>query len=470
MLFNSLEFIIFLIIVFLIYWILDRKKQNIFLLLVSYVFYGWWDYRFLFLMIFSSSIDYFVGLGIYSAQTKIKKKIFLGIALLSNLSILGFFKYYNFFVDSLINLFSSFGAGSLSLQTLHIILPVGISFYTFQSLSYAFDIYKGKMQPTKSYLQYCAFVAFFPQLVAGPIERASRLLIQFENDRSFDFKEAVDGCRQILWGFFKKIVIADNLAVIANKMYLNVFDYSGGEMLIATIFFAFQIYCDFSGYSDIAIGTAKLFGFKLMKNFSYPYFSRNIAEFWRRWHISLSTWFRDYVFIPLGGSRVTSKLKYLKNILIVFTLSGFWHGANWTYITWGFLNGLYYIPNIYKRDKNKNLDHKPTLKEIPYIIITFSFTIFAWIFFRAQNFHEAIYIIKSIFTDFGMITMDILYPKRFVIILILIIVEWIQRDKDHPLMIGNLKSWQRKLIYLTIIFVILFFGAYNYTPFIYFQF
>jgi len=325
MLFNSIEFAIFLPIVFILYWFVtnrDLRVQNLLLLVASYVFYGWWDYRFLSLIVFSSIVDYSIGLQMSKTDAQNKRKLLLFASLCVNLGLLGFFKYYNFFIDSFVDAFTFFGH-SINPDRLNIILPVGISFYTFQTLSYTIDVYKRKLEPTKDILSFFAFVSFFPQLVAGPIERATNL----------------DGMRQILWGLFKKVAIADNCAVFVNLIFANSADHSGSTLFIGAILFAFQIYCDFSGYSDIAIGTARLFGFNLMKNFAFPYFSRDIAEFWRRWHISLSTWFRDYLYIPLGGSRGSNYVK-IRNTFIIFIVSGFWHGANWTFIVWGFLNAL----------------------------------------------------------------------------------------------------------------------------------
>ncbi|MBU1036481.1 MBOAT family protein [Patescibacteria group bacterium] len=344
MLFNSLEFIIFLVIVFFIYWKLKRKQQNFFLVLVSYVFYGWWDWRFLSLIIISSLVDFIVGRKIYQTEKKSSRKSFLFLSIFINLGLLGFFKYFNFFVASFQSLLASLGVPEISMTTLNIILPVGISFYTFQTMSYTIDIYRRKIEPTNDLLQFFAFVSFFPQLVAGPIERAANLLVQFGEKRIFKLNEAFDGCRQILWGFFKKIVIADTLAIAVNSVYKDLVNASGGQLLIATFFFAFQLYCDFSGYSDIAIGTAKLFGFKLMRNFSYPYFSRNIAEFWRRWHISLSTWLRDYLYYPLVYSaKNKTRIWIYTSTFITFVLIGLWHGAGWNYIAMGALFGFYLV-------------------------------------------------------------------------------------------------------------------------------
>jgi len=324
MLFNSLEFLIFLPTVFVLYWFIFKNQlraQNILLLLASYIFYGWWDWRFLTLIIASTFLDYFIALQLGKTDISKKRKLLMGISLVGNLGMLGFFKYYNFFVSSWIEAWSSVGI-TMEASTLNIILPVGISFYTFQTLSYTIDVFKKEMQPTKSFIDFAAFVTFFPQLVAGPIERAAHLLPQFYKNRTFSYQYAVDGVKLIIWGMFKKVVVADNCAFFVNKIFENPEGYSSGELFVGMVFFAFQIYGDFSGYSDIAIGLSKLFGFDLMVNFKFPYFSRDIAEFWRRWHISLSTWFRDYIYIPLGGSK-GSQWFQIRNVMIIFLVSGF---------------------------------------------------------------------------------------------------------------------------------------------------
>jgi D-alanyl-lipoteichoic acid acyltransferase DltB (MBOAT superfamily) len=355
--FNSIDFVIFLPIVFFLHWFVaskNNKLQNILIVLASYFFYGWWDWRFLFLILFSTVTDYTVGLGLSKEENKTKRRILLWISILVNILFLGFFKYYNFFIDNFVSAFSFFGM-KINIRHLNIILPVGISFYTFQTMSYSIDIYKKKLEPTNDFIAFAAFVSFFPQLVAGPIERATQLLPQFYSKRVFEYNKAVDGCKQILWGFFKKIVIADNCAVYANMIFNNYQEYSGSTLVLGALFFTFQIYGDFSGYSDIAIGASRLFGINLMQNFAYPYFSRDIAEFWRRWHISLSTWFRDYVYIPLGGSR-HGKLTAIRNTFIIFVLSGFWHGANWTFVIWGFLNAVYFLPLMLLRKNRVHID------------------------------------------------------------------------------------------------------------------
>jgi D-alanyl-lipoteichoic acid acyltransferase DltB (MBOAT superfamily) len=357
MLFNSLDFAVFLPAVFILYWILNSKNvnfQNGLIVIASYVFYGWWDWRFLMLIIFSTVVDYTLGLWIHKSNDESKRKYFLYASLLINLGLLGFFKYYNFFIQNFVDAFTFFG-NPISSSSLNIILPVGISFYTFQTLSYTIDVYRRKLEPTSSFISFAAFVSFFPQLVAGPIERATNLLPQFYTKRKFDLEQAKIGVRQIVWGLFKKVVIADTCAQYANQIFDNSANHDGFTLLMGAVAFTFQIYGDFSGYSDIAIGTARLFNFKLMENFRYPYFSRDIAEFWRRWHISLSTWFRDYLYIPLGGSRV-SRSKVIRNVFIIFVVSGFWHGANWTYIFWGFLNALYFLPSLLRNNNRNYLD------------------------------------------------------------------------------------------------------------------
>jgi alginate O-acetyltransferase complex protein AlgI len=357
MLFNSIDFAIFLPVVFMLYWFVTNrnlKLQNLLVVVASYVFYGWWDWRFLSLIVFSTLVDFWVGIGLHREQKHSKRKALLFTSIIVNLGFLGFFKYFNFFLENFRTAFSFFGT-EINASSLNIILPVGISFYTFQTLSYSIDLYRRKLEPTRDFIAFSAFVSFFPQLVAGPIERATNLLPQFYAKRRFNYAMAVDGMRQILWGLFKKVVIADRCAEYVNDIFANSADYTGSTLALGALFFAFQIYGDFSGYSDIAIGTSRLFGFNIMRNFHFPYFSRDMAEFWRRWHISLSTWFRDYVYIPLGGSRV-NKATQIRNTLIIFVVSGFWHGANWTFIFWGLLNALYIIPLILNNANRKNLE------------------------------------------------------------------------------------------------------------------
>ncbi|GAA4278935.1 MBOAT family protein [Aquimarina mytili] len=392
-----------------------------------------------------------------------------------NIGFLGFFKYYNFFLESFIDAFTFFGQ-SISAERLHIILPVGISFYTFQTLSYTIDVYKKKLEPTKDVVAFFAFVSFFPQLVAGPIERATNLLPQFYTQRKFEYNKAVDGLRQILWGLFKKIVIADNAAKFANIIFDSSADYSGSTLVLGAVFFAFQIYGDFSGYSDIAIGTSRLFGFNLMRNFAFPYFSRDIAEFWRRWHISLSTWFRDYLYIPLGGSRGGTWMK-IRNTFIIFIVSGFWHGANWTFIVWGFLNALYFLPLMLLNKNRVNTDIVAknrvfaNVKEILQIFITFSLTTIAWVFFRAENITHAFVYLSEIFSA-SLFQMPEFFPVQVIFfIIVFVIIEWLQRDKEHALEFENTKMPRlvRFAFYYLLIAVIFLFGGQQ-QEFIYFQF
>lgn len=406
MLFNSFEFLLFFPIVFVLYWILSKQRlifQNILLLVASYVFYGWWDYRFLALIFLSTLVDYSLGLYIHNSEDQRNRKIGLWGSMVFNLGLLVFFKYFNFFAESWVEAFNSLGY-ELDPWTVSVILPVGISFYTFQTMSYSIDIYKGKLEPTKDFIGFAAFVSFFPQLVAGPIERATNLLPQILKKRTFDQEDAINGSRLILWGMFKKVVIADQLALSVNEIFANHHDYSSGTLILGAIYFALQIYCDFSGYSDIAIGTARLFGIKLMKNFDFPYFSRSIGEFWRRWHISLSTWFRDYLYIPLGGSRV-DKPKAIRNVFIVFLVSGFWHGANWTFIIWGAIHALLFIPSFITGRNRKeyewrseNLFSLNNFKNVCRVAWIFSVVTFAWIFFRAESLSHALSYINGIFS------------------------------------------------------------------------
>lgn len=480
MLFNSIEFALFLPITFLVYWFVlskNLKVQNLFLTGASYLFYGWWDWRFLFLIAFSSLLDYIIGVKLGKEEKQTKRKLLLVVSLLVNLGFLGVFKYYNFFSQSFVDAFTLFGA-SMDIARLNIILPVGISFYTFQTLSYSIDVYKKNLEPTKDVVSFLAFVSFFPQLVAGPIERATNLLPQFYKHRKFDYRLASDGLRQILWGLFKKIIIADNCAKYVNDIFLNYEDYTGSTLFLGAIFFAFQIYGDFSGYSDIAIGTARLFGFNLMQNFAFPYFSRDIAEFWRRWHISLSTWFRDYVYIPLGGSKGGMAMK-IKNTFIIFLVSGFWHGANWTYVIWGALNALYFLPLLLSKKNRHNLGNVadgrvlPSIKEGIQITATFFMTIIAWVFFRAESVTKAVDYLVIMFKR-NLVSMPNIFPKdTIVFIMILLIVEWLQRNQQHALCLDNVKIPRvvRWGIYYSLILIIFLFGDFTSDlEFIYFQF
>ncbi len=472
MLFNSIEFVVFLPIVFAIYWVIGSeriKSQNFFLLISSYVFYGWWDYRFLALIAFSSVVDYVVGQKLHSTTKTSIRKIWLGVSLSVNLGLLGFFKYYNFFIENFIEAFRFFGQPP-EMSTLSIILPVGISFYTFQTLSYTLDIYRKQLEPTRNFIGFLAYVSFFPQLVAGPIERATKLLPQFFQKRKFSYDQGRDGMRQILWGLFKKVVVADTCAIFANDIFNNYGEYGSATLLIGALCFTFQIYGDFSGYSDIAIGTAKLFGFNLMTNFRYPYFSRDIAEFWRRWHISLSSWFRDYVYIPLGGSNGTVRRTVI-NVFIIFIVSGFWHGANWTFIVWGGLNALYFVPLFLLKRNRKNLDHVekflPGWRNFFNILLTFSLTVLAWIFFRAENVAHAFDYLIGIFSFKGGSWHGGDYLPLAAVMLVW---EWAMRKSAFGLDFdSNVPRWLRWLLYSTIVWLILFFFGEE-QAFIYFQF
>jgi alginate O-acetyltransferase complex protein AlgI len=483
MLFNSIDFAIFLPIMFLLYWFVanrNLKLQNFLIVVASYLFYGWWDWRFLGLILFSTLIDYSIGVRLSNEQNRLKRKILLCISIFVNLGFLCFFKYYNFFLDNFITAFSFLGA-PINIRSLNIILPVGISFYTFQTLSYTIDVYKRKLKPTKDIIAFTAFVSFFPQLVAGPIERATNLLPQFYKKRVFDYDKAADGLRQILWGLFKKIVIADNSAQIANQIFNNSAEYSGSTLVLGAIFFTFQIYCDFSGYSDIAIGTSRLFGFNLKQNFAFPYFSRDIAEFWRRWHISLSTWFRDYLYIPLGGSRGGTLMK-VRNTFIIFIVSGFWHGANWTFVVWGVLNALYFLPLLLLKKNRTNTNivaegkYLPTLKEVYQISVTFSLTVLAWVFFRAESIGHAWSYLSTIFSksllEFPHFPQMDLAANTIVLIIVFIIIEWLGRSKQYAIenMIAIKSNYLRYSLYLSIVITIMVMGNFNKNQFIYFQF
>ncbi|MBP6311891.1 MAG: MBOAT family protein [Flavobacteriales bacterium] len=472
MLFNSFAFMVFLPVVFVIYWFVvgrNLKLQNAFVLAASYFFYGWWDWRFLSLLFASSVIDLLLGQGIVRCRTDAQKKWLVTFSILINLTLLGFFKYFNFFIEGMDDLLSMVGFQA-NLPTLRVILPIGISFYTFQSLGYVIDVYRGHVKPGKDPVTFLAFVSFFPQLVAGPIERAKDLLTQFQRPRVFEIEAANDGLRRMLWGFFKKIVIADNCATISDAIFAgDPATTPGITLFFGAFFFAFQIYGDFSGYSDIAIGCARLFGFKLSQNFNYPYFSRSIPEFWRRWHISLSSWFRDYLYIPLGG--YNTKWGRLRNVMITFTVSGFWHGANWTYMAWGALHGTYFIP---EKDRAKRPAKVPQLSEFRQIASTFLLVTFAWIFFRATSIHAALdhfkYMVLNIGESLGAI---VLYCWRFemAFILMLIIVEWRSRTDAYAMASMPRALVLRWCIYIFMIYaVVLNINMRSTHEFIYFQF
>lgn len=444
MLFNSFAFFIFLPIVFILYWKAFDKNirlQNIFVIIVSYIFYGWWDWRFLFLIAFTSGCSYLDGILIkhYLNQGKTTTATAFSVAnIVINLAILGVFKYYNFFAENLQSSLQFFNY-QLDYPSLKIILPVGISFYTFQALSYTIDVRRNKIEPTRDPFAFFAYVCFFPQLVAGPIERATNLLPQFLSKRSFNYDVAVDGCRQMLWGFFKKIVIADNCAYYANYAFGHHNEISSLTLLLGALFFTFQIYGDFSGYSSIAIGCAKLFGIRLQPNFKVPYFSRDVAEFWKRWHISLNKWFVDYVYIPLGGSRV-SKIKIVRNIFVIFLLSGLWHGANWTYIAWGFYHACLFLPLILLNKNHKYSEGFqkdkmfPSLADLGHMLVTFILVMFGWILFRADTITQAYEYVVNLFNfnthyDFGMRKRDAIMLIGMIVVTLL--VEWWNRNEEH---------------------------------------
>jgi D-alanyl-lipoteichoic acid acyltransferase DltB (MBOAT superfamily) len=487
MLFNSINFLIFLPIVFFLYWFIAKKSlkaQNILLLVASYFFYACWDWRFLFLLIFSTLLDYFTGLKMSQAENQKVKKFWFWLSIIVNLGFLGTFKYYNFFAASFATAISNIGF-HVNPWTINVILPVGISFYTFHGLSYVIDIYNDRIKAEKNFIDYSVFVSFFPLLVAGPIERATHLLPQIQQKREFNYSKAVNGLRQILWGFFKKIVIADQCAEYANMIFNNQAGHSGLSLLMGALFFTFQIYCDFSGYSDIALGTAKLFGIDLLRNFAFPYFSRDIAEFWRRWHISLSSWFRDYLYIPLSGSKGGS-WKKIRNTFIIFIVSGFWHGANWTFIAWGTLNAIYFLPLLLTNNNRNNLDivakgrKLPTFKESISMLSTYALTVLAWVFFRSDNFTKALLYIKSLFTGLfikkSYLDSIIFFNKRIgftivVFLLLFMLIEWIGREQQFAIEKIGL-TWKRPLrllFYYAIILAIIWFSGKE-QQFIYFQF
>lgn len=484
MLFNSLNFALFLPVVFILYWFFTNKNlklQNFLLLISSYFFYACWDWRFMFLLLFSTLLDYFTGIKMQDSKNQSWKKFWFWLSVSINIGFLGVFKYYNFFAESFAESVSHFG-WSVSPLMLNVILPVGISFYTFHGLSYVIDIYKSKIKAERNFVDYAVFVSFFPLLVAGPIERATHLLPQIKKQRTFDYSRAVDGLRQILWGLFKKIVIADNCAVFANEIFNNSADMSGSALVLGALFFAFQIYGDFSGYSDIALGTARLFGIDLLQNFAFPYFSRDIAEFWRRWHISLSSWFKDYLYIPLGGSKGGNWMR-IRNTFIIFIVSGFWHGANWTFIVWGLLNALFILPSIILKTNRNHLEivakgrNLPTLKETLQMALTFVLTVFAWIFFRAENIGHAVEYISGIFSR-SLFTFPSLgamenFWTTIVLVVIFLLVEWQGRENKYAL--EGMNKINRKAVrwfsYIIILLTIYFYGYFGENvEFIYFQF
>lgn len=449
MLFNSFEFLLFLPVVFILYWFVmgrSLRGQNVLILVASYFFYGWWSWQFMGLLMLSTFLDYVYGFSVASPNRG-RAKAFLWLSIINNLGILAIFKYYNFFAVQFQQGFELLGLHTNPVL-LQVALPVGISFYTFHGMSYVFDIYRGRQTPVKNFIDYAVFVSFFPLLVAGPIERASHLLPQVQRRRTFDYTQAIHGCRLMLWGMFKKVVVADNIATMADEIFGSYEHMNGVTLIMGAIIFSFQIYCDFSGYSDIALGTAKLFGFELLSNFRFPYFSRDIAEFWRRWHISLSSWFRDYLYIPLGGSK-EGKLKAIRNTFIIFLVSGFWHGANWTFIAWGFIHACGFLPLLLR---NRNRQHVsdvvaqdralPTIRELVQMVGTFAFVTFAWIFFRADSMSMALGYVGHIFTSIAAEPSQLLQlpggKLALVYILPLLLADWwLRRDERHLKTVKN---------------------------------
>lgn len=473
MLFNSLEFFLFLPVVFILYWFVFQRAlrwQNALVLVASYFFYGWWSWAFMGLLMASTLLDYLYGFWVASPNRK-KAKLFLWLSIINNLGILGVFKYYNFFALEFKN-----GLELLGLHTnpvlLQVALPVGISFYTFHGMSYVFDIYRGQQKPVRNFVDYAVFVSFFPLLVAGPIERASHLLPQVQKPRFFDYKQALDGCRLILWGLFKKVVITDSLATVVDQIFMHPAEMNSLTLVLGAIGFSFQIYGDFSGYSDIALGTAKLFGFELLSNFRFPYFARDVAEFWRRWHISLSSWFRDYLYIPLGGSKVGTA-KAVRNTFIIFLVSGFWHGASWNFITWGFIHACGFLPLLLlKRNRQHTSDvvaqnrNIPNLKELWQMLSTFAFVTFAWVFFRAETLTDASLYLQNLFSNWlvpGLQGKSIIFLGA-----LLLLLDWYLRHNERHLRVPA-QRWLRLGIYFSFALAILMKLGEN-QSFIYFQF
>lgn len=490
MLFNSLEFLVFLPIIFLLYWFghKSRQWQNLIVVVASYVFYGWWDWRFLFLIAMTTLCSYYSGLLLEKYEGDRKKQKYVSAGnIIFNLAILGVFKYYNFFVGSLDELISPMG-WHLDWATINIVLPVGISFYTFQALSYTIDIYQGKIKASNDIIEFFAFISFFPQLVAGPIERATHLLPQFQKQRCFEYAKAADGCRQMLWGFFKKMVIADNCGVVVTFIWGGQLQETGLTLLLAAILFTIQIYCDFSGYSDIAIGCARLFGINLMRNFDFPYFSRTMPEFWRRWHISLMTWLRDYVYIPLGGNRC-GRWQNIRNVFVVWFVSGLWHGANWTFVCWGLYHGFLLV--IYNSfGWNRKYDHTvafgrwlPSFKEFLQMGLTFTLAMIGWVIFRAESMMQAVNVLSEIFSSSIIdlhktgISLHRFLLEWYILIpglVILLLSEWIHRFQQHALQFDidgfvSKHTLIRYAIYVGLLIMITGFSV-SKAEFIYFRF
>ncbi len=488
MLFNSFSFLFFLPTVFILYWFVFSRNyrfQNFLLLIVSYFFYASWDWRFLGLLIFSTLLDYFSGIMIYKTTSEIYRKIWFFLSLIINFGFLAVFKYFNFFIESFIVLLNKLGFTINDHFYLNIVLPVGISFYTFHGVSYVVDVYKKRISAESDVVKYSLFVSYFPLLVAGPIERATHLLPQLSIKREFEYGSAVDGLRQLLWGFFKKMVIADYCATYVNWIYADLGSFSGVTLFFIAILFSIQIYCDFSGYSDIALGVSRLFGIQLLRNFDYPYFSRDISEFWRKWHISLSSWFKDYVYIPLGGSK-NGALRSVFNISVIFLLSGLWHGANYTFILWGGINAVYLIILFLLKINRKNIGpvlmdkSKPMLNQVFSIIFTFLLVTFSWVFFRSENISQSIEFITKMFIGLfkykEYVNFQLFFSTYFSVFYLFLIVfmfyiEWKGRTQAHALKNIFLSKpfYLRYLFYLALILLI---GTISQKDqqFIYFQF
>ncbi len=479
MLFNSLDFAVFLPIVFALYWVVGGRslqRRNAILLAASYLFYGWWDWRFLGLLAFSTAIDYAVGRALEGAAQHARRKLLLAVSVAVNLGLLGFFKYFNFFAAEFAQAFTLLGT-PITAARLDIVLPVGISFYTFQTLSYSIDVYRGHLKPARDPIAFAAYVAFFPQLVAGPIERATNLLPQFASLRQFDRAKASDGLRQMLWGLFKKVVIADNCAPHVQAIFSDHAAYQASTVALGAFLFGLQVYGDFSGYSDIAIGCARLFGFQLMRNFAYPLFARDIAEYWRRWNISVTTWFRDYVYVPLGGSRGPLAQR-IRNTLLVFMVSGLWHGANWTFIAWGALHGLYLLPQLIRGTNRRFLGPiapgrlLPSGGEALRMLGTTALVCIGHIFFLGTDMRDVWSTLGHLISPTLLSAPEISAPALWPLIAFLFMMEWRARDHQHALeQLGLHWSWPlRWSAYAFICFLLVMYMRTDEVPFFYFQF
>ncbi len=475
MIFNSLTFLVFAAIFVPVYFLLKGRARLLWSLAGSYIFYGWWDWRFLSLIIISTTADFILGRVIGEQEEQKKRKRLLWLSVVLNLGFLGFFKYFNFFTDSFVALLEGFGLHP-GVHTLNIILPVGISFYTFQSMSYTIDIYRRQLEPEPDFFRFATFVAFWPQLVAGPIVRASDFLPQFKNDRSWDWNRFASGMTQVMWGFFKKVAVADSLAPFVDQVWAEPMSFTSINLWIAVVFYSFQIYCDFSGYSDIAIGSARILGFTFPENFRTPYFSQNFSEFWRRWHISLSSWLRDYLYIPLGGNR-GGKFNMYRNNMLTMLLGGLWHGANWTFVFWGFLHGFYLIVQRLLGKPfgalMKNLSFPKALKAGVNIALVYAFTNLAWIFFRSPSFNIATDVITNMagFESFNFVSVmnKFIVMKGFLLIAMLLSVE-ISDLKIQWSGVAMRSPAFRVASFATLFWLILFFGTFGSNAFIYFQF